>query len=237
MGVETIKLIQKKIIVRLEKGEDVSELTEQLAQERAKIAAEAEVEELKKKADERRQLREQAAELKAKIEKHTEAIAVFLKARDVVVGALLPVLEQAKELPKLQGACDETFSGPGQLAHFQTLPEGYLPKELTVPFLESMDGVTSCFDRAAEGAWYLSAGLGLLQSLISKDRPIPTRPAEEFEAVEPELGQCNVCAHPDLETINAQLRQGTPLRDIERQFSVSRSSLSRHKNSCFEVKC
>ena len=237
MTTDTIKAIQKQIIVKIEAGEDVSELTRRLAQERAQIAARAEVAELQKIANERQALRDKAEAVKVKVQKQGEAIDAFLKARDAITEALLPIFERARELPKLQGECYSQYHDPGILAWEAKLPDGYLPKGLAVPMLDGKDGVTDSYDRAAQAVWYISAGLGLLQSLIREDRPIPERPATEFEAIEPETeaGSCIVCSHAEIEAINSLLRQGKPLRDIESEYGVNRSSLSRHKNNCLNL--
>jgi adenylyl- and sulfurtransferase ThiI len=42
---------------------------------------------------------------------------------------------------------------------------------------------------------------------------------------------CTVCRHKDLEEINRQLICGGSLRDIARQFNLSKDALSRHKDS------
>jgi hypothetical protein len=40
---------------------------------------------------------------------------------------------------------------------------------------------------------------------------------------------CSICTHPDLTTINRELSNGTSLRNIARQYGVSKDALSRHK--------
>lgn len=40
---------------------------------------------------------------------------------------------------------------------------------------------------------------------------------------------CTVCTHPDRDEIDAELVQGTPYRDIARQYSVSKDAVARHK--------
>ena len=40
---------------------------------------------------------------------------------------------------------------------------------------------------------------------------------------------CTVCKHKKLQEINAELAIETPLRDIEKKFHITRSSLSRHR--------
>ena len=46
---------------------------------------------------------------------------------------------------------------------------------------------------------------------------------------------CRVCQHPEREAIDKALREGRSLRDIETEFNVPRSTLSRHKNRCLNL--
>ena len=41
--------------------------------------------------------------------------------------------------------------------------------------------------------------------------------------------KCTICKHPDRDTIDAAIVQGTPLRNIAAQFDVSTTALQRHK--------
>ncbi len=43
---------------------------------------------------------------------------------------------------------------------------------------------------------------------------------------------CRVCGHEERRAIEKAIRAGTSLRDIERRFQVSRSSVDRHKREC-----
>ncbi|MFC1980256.1 hypothetical protein ACFLVS_05365, partial [Chloroflexota bacterium] len=166
MTTDTIKAIQKQIIVKLEAGEDVSDLTRRLAQERAKIAAQAEVEQLKKIADERQALWEKAEVVKAKVQKQGEAIDAFLKARDTLVSQLQPLLEPMSELAKMAaagwerepGAC---YSGFGDIPQFAAavkgIPEGYLPADFGCPFLEMIGGQVDALNKASEAYSYFTS--------------------------------------------------------------------------------
>jgi len=215
MTTDTIKAIQKQIIVKLEAGEDVSELTKRLAQERAKIAAQAEIEQLKKIADERQALRDKAEAVKVKVQKQGEAIDAFLKARDTLVSQLQPLIEPMSELAKMAaagwerepGAC---YSGFGDIPQFAAavkgISEGYLPADFGCPFLEMAGGQVDALGKAGEAYSYFTSALGILSSL-----------------------------QKGISTMGQLLRQGKPLRDIEAEFDVSRSSLSRHKNHCLNL--
>ncbi len=235
---DTIKAIQKQIVTKLEAGEDITGLTRQLTRERAKIAAQAEVEQLKKIADERQTLRDKAEAIKVKVQKQGEAIDSFLKARDTITETLAPIVDKAKELPELQKNCYAEFNDIQQFAWtVRNIPLDYLGKGFGCPLLESQDGLTDPRDRAAQAIWYINAGLGLLQSLKRGLSQLPLSKAEGLLEVEPETeaGSCIVCSHAEVEAINNLLRQGRPLRDIESEFGVSRSSLSRHKNNCLNL--
>ncbi len=45
---------------------------------------------------------------------------------------------------------------------------------------------------------------------------------------------CSICNHSDRLQIEASLIAGMPLRDIARQFSVSKDSVARHKRNCMQ---
>ena len=235
---DTIKAIQKQIVAKLEAGEDVSELTKRLAQERAKIAAQTEVEELKKIVDERQTLRDKATKIQERVKLQSEAIDTFLKARDAVTEALEPIVDKARELPKLQSECYAGFNDIQQFSWtVRRIPLDYLGKDFGCPVLEGKDGIADCRDRATQAFWYIGAGLGLLQSLKRGLSQLPLKKAEGLLGNEPEseAGGCIVCSHVEVKAINNLLRQGKPLRDIESEFEVSRSSLSRHKNNCLNL--
>ena len=239
MREKTITGLQQQIVKALETGNDPGPILKELGELRAKIAQEAELAELQKIAEKRQALRDRAEEVKEKIRLQSEAIDAFLKARDAITTALAPILEQARELPALQAKCSEQYRGSSDLAWATKLPEGYLPKELTIPFVEGKDKISETYDRAAQAVFYIGAGLGLLQSLKREDRPIPEREATEFEAIEPETSEvepnCRVCNHEKVEEINKALQNGRPLRELETEFDVSRSTLSRHKNNCLSL--
>lgn len=248
MTTDTIKGIQKQIIVRLEAGEDVSELTRRLAQERAEIAAQAEVEQLKKIADERQALRDKAEAVKAKVEKQSQGINQFLEMRDTLVGQLQPLIKPMSELAKMAapawerepGAC---YSGFGDIAQFAAavnqVPEGYLPADFGCPFLQMADGKQDALNKTTEAYSYLLAAHGILTSLQKGISTLPLRPAEGLVAIDNEPTEvelnCRACNHPEVEAINTLLTEGKSLRAIETEFNVSRSTLSRHKNHCLNL--
>jgi len=248
MTTDTIKAIQKQIIIKLEAGEDVSELTRRLAQERAKIAAQAEIEQLKKIADERQALRDKAEAIKTKVQKQGEAIDAFLKARDTLVSQLQPLLEPMSELAKMAAAAWERepgacYSGFGDIRQFAAavnqVPKGYLPADFGCPFLEMAGGQVDALGKASEAHGYFTAAVGILAGFQKGVSALPLKPVEGLMAIdnepETEAGSCIVCSHAEVETINNLLRQGKPLREIESQFDVSRSTLSRHRSRCLNI--
>lgn len=46
---------------------------------------------------------------------------------------------------------------------------------------------------------------------------------------------CSICTHPIRMEIEAKLVAGTSLRDVARQFSVSRDAVYRHKHNCLKT--
>jgi len=244
MTTDTIKAIQKQIIVKLEAGEDVSELTRRLAQERAKIAAQAEVEELQKIADERQALRDKAEAVKAKVQKQGEAIDQFLELRDTLVSQLQPLLEPMEKLATMASASWERdpgecyiFNDLGQFSGaVKQVPAGYLPPGFGCPFLEMEGGQVDACGKATEAQSYFMAAHGILASFQKGIRALPLSPAEGLMAIENEPETtCGICQHPEVTEINKALKEGVALRTIEARHGVSRSSLSRHNNHCLNL--
>lgn len=229
--------LQKRIVKALETGKDPAPLLKELGELRAKIAAEAELAELQKIADERQKKWDFAAKVQEKVKLQGEAIDAFLKLRDSITEALSPILERAQELPKLQEACYEQYHDPFVFAAVvKTIPKGYLSMDgFNCPMLEMTSGVTDSYDVAAQGLFYLQAGCGLLANLTKGKLTLthPEKPAGDFDGdleadIYPDLS-CGVCKHPEREAIDKALQNGRSLRDIETEFGISKSSLSRHK--------
>jgi hypothetical protein len=247
MTTDRIKEIQKKIIVKREAGEDITELAQELVQERAKEATAAEVKELDKIVAERQVLRDKATKVQQKTKLQGEAIDTFLTKRDAITEALAPILEKARELPQLQGECYAQYHDSFMLgADIRTLPKGYLPANFSCPMLEMASGISESYDAAAMALFHLRAGLGFLTNLTKGEMTVPEKPPGEFDGdlgVEPELNpgtaeveaNCRICQHPEREAIDKALKANRSLRDIETEFNVSRSTLSRHKNRCLNL--
>ena len=48
----------------------------------------------------------------------------------------------------------------------------------------------------------------------------------------PQAGSCKLCEHAQIESINTALAAGQAVKAIARQFSVSASTLTRHRATC-----
>jgi hypothetical protein len=218
MTTDTIKEIQKKIIIKLEAGEDVSELSRQLAQERAKIAAQAEVEELQKIAAERSKLRDKAEAVKVKVQKQGEAIDRFLELRDTIVKQLQPLVEPMRELAKMQAPSWERepgecylFSDIGQFAAaVQGIPEGYLPADFGCPFLEMKEGTQKADNKAVEASSYLQWCVGILSNLQKGMRTPSLKPVEGLMAIDNEPETSGTAPEP-IETVETETLESEPV--------------------------
>jgi len=50
------------------------------------------------------------------------------------------------------------------------------------------------------------------------------------------MALCSVCKHEDIKAINSLLTKGASIRDVSRQYSVTRPSVDRHKRNHLEKK-
>lgn len=251
----TVKGLQQRIVKALETGQDPAPLLKELAELRAKIAADAQAEvdlaELQKVATERQVIRGKIEAVKAKVQKQGEGIDAFLKARDTLVSQLKQLLEPMGELAKM-GAVTLDYQGrePGICYIFNSrsqfngavsqIPEGYLPRDFGCPFLQIEGGKVDCREKAAEANKFLNNAHSILVGFTKGISIRPLQPATEgliVVDIEPESegetaeveSSCLVCRHREREAIDKALQDGRSLRDIEAEFGVSRSSLSRHK--------
>lgn len=231
-----IRRLQKEFIKARETGRDVAPILKELAEVRAKIAMAAEAEAMDKIVAQRQALKGKAEAVKVKVQKQNDSITTFLKLRDSITEALMPILEQAKELPKLQEACYEQYHDAFVFeADIRQITKGYLSMDgFSCPILEMASGVTRGYDTASQAFFYLQSGYGLLANLKKGEMIIPQKSGGEFDGeleVDPyPVSPCKLCQHPDREAIDKALQNGRSLRDIEAEFEgVSRSSLSRHK--------
>ncbi|HUU63186.1 MAG TPA: hypothetical protein VMX96_04610 [Dehalococcoidia bacterium] len=249
MTTDTIKAIQKQIVAKIEAGEDVSELTRQLARVRAEIAAQVEVQELRKIAEQRQALRDRAEAVKVKAKKQGEAIDRFLTSRDNILPQLLALIEPVKELAKMGMASWErdpgecylyNDSGPFQ-GDMRGIPIQLLPQDFKCPTLEMTAPGERSFGKASEALRYFEACIGILANFRKGYMTAYSQPTDDSLLLdnEPETSEvelnCRVCNHEKVAEINKALQNSRSLRDIETEFNVSRSTLSRHKNNCLNL--
>jgi len=244
----TITELQKKIVKALEAGQDPAPILKELAELRASIAMEAEKEELQEVADKRQALRDKAETVKGKVQKQGEAIDAFLKARDNLVSQLQAFLEPARGLARMGRATWEgdpgecyLYNDSGQFqASISGIPKELLSEDFKCPILEMTAPGERSLGKAGEALRYLEACIGTLANLRKGFITGHSQPTDEGLLLdnEPEADpetNCLVCRHTEVEAINKGLKEGKSLRDLEGEFSVSRSTLSRHKNRCLNL--
>lgn len=240
----TITNIQKRIVKAFEAGTDTAPLLKELRDVRAKKADEIELEQLQKVAEERQALKAKAQALVAKVEAQEKGIDKFLSARDVLLDKIKPLLPEINELSKMAapgwerqpGIVYSSFNDAGQfVASVRAIPKDYLPENFHCSFLQMKSGVEKVEGKANEAAQYFMACIGLLDQLVKGEVQATSQDAEGLLANDPETekASCIVCAHPDVAIINGLLMEGTKtMRELEVEYKVSRSSLSKHKNNC-----
>ena len=239
---QTVVGLQKKLAKALEMKQDPVPILRELAELRAKQAADKDLAEAQKIADLTQQEKDRAAGIQEKVNLQSNGIDQFLALRDTLVSQFCPLLEPMSELAKMAapaweqepGICYSGFNDMSQFAAaVREIPQGYLPVDFGCPFLEMIGGQVSAYGKATEAYNYFMAALGILSNFTKEISTFPLQPAPELIALDneaaTEAGSCIVCSHAEIETINNLLRQGKPLRDIESEFEISRSTLSRHK--------
>ena len=245
----TITELQKKVVTALETGKDPAPILKELADVRASIAMEADREEAQKIADRRNALRKRAEGVIATVARQSTAIDEFLAYRDKTLPQLEALIEPVQELARMGRASWEDKQGkPGECyiypdpSPFQGairgIPKELLPDDFKCPTLEMTIPSERSFGKAKEALYYFEACIGILSN-FRKGFMTPSTAATDDSLLldnepENETGNCIVCSHAEVKTIDNLLRQGRHLRDIESEFSVSRSSLSRHKGKCLK---
>jgi len=232
---KTVEQVRKEMVKAIEEGSDLAPLEKELADIRASVVAEADRAELQKIVADRQALRDRAQAIQASAQKQREAIDAFLKLRDSIISPLSKTLEEIGQLPALQLASQSQYYDVTQLIAAARLPNGYLPQDFTAPVLAMMNG-HPIQDAAAHAVFYLQAGYGLLANLTKEERPVPARPAVGLEAIDNDPypdpypdPPCTICQHPEKESIDKAIKEGTSLRDIADKYGSSKSTLSRHK--------
>jgi hypothetical protein len=182
-----IKAIQKHIVDALEKGEDVTKLRNELARVRAEIAADAEIEGLRKVASERQTLRDKAEAVKVKVQAQGEAIDAFLKARDAVLPKLQELQEPLKELADMGNATWE--ANPGRCYLFNdagvfsasviNIPKELLPEGFSCPSLEMIQPSELSYGKARQAFQYFQYCIGILSSFKKGSMSVHARPTDD----------------------------------------------------------
>ena len=94
-------------------------------------------------------------------------------------------------------------------------------------------------DKESEALKYLQYSIGILADFRKGFMSSHSKPTDDSllldNETEPPAVNCLVCNHEKLEDINRALQDGRPLRELETEFDISRSTLSRHKNSCLNL--
>ena len=240
----TVREIQGRIVKALEDGTDPAPILQELAELRAKLAtqtaADLELAELQKVADERKALRDRVTAVKDKVIQQEANIAAFLKARDTLYAKLEPLNEEIKALATMGGR-----PGPCYLYNnrdqFQAAvrrivpPEDYFPQGFGCSFISIRHGDRNAVEEAGTKFWDI---LQTLNGLGKSMALYPLRPDAKPVEVDGETadtvgrngtGSCLVCQHQDRKAIDEALRDGKSLRSIEAETSISRMTLSRHK--------
>ena len=103
-----------------------------------------------------------------------------------------------------------------------------LQKGIRTPSLKPVEGLMA-IDNEPETSGIAPKPVETVETETLENEPI--------EPVEPVGGEqiCRVCLHPEVDIINNLLRQGKSLRDLESEFGISRSTLSRHHKNHIEV--
>ena len=242
--------LKKRLVLAKERGEDITPILTERKQLQVKIADEAASKEADKIVTERQALRDQASAIVSKCRIQGEAIDAFLKERDSIISELTPIVKRAMGLPALQEACYSQFRNPMEIPFIKKLPAGYLPPDIKVPMIVSVNGEIDPTNSSILGITSLRVGLGWLTNMKRQDTSLEQRQGTEFEVIDPQpaakpslmttgetetegeanIITCCVCQHPQNKEINADLKAGAlSLRDIEAKYpGISRSSLSRH---------
>lgn len=243
----TVKELQKKLVKAIEAKQDVAPILGELANLRAAGAMEADRAEAEKIANVRKTLRDKAEVVKATIARQGAAIDEFLAHRDKLLPQVQELIQPMKELAQMGRASWER--DPGECFIYDArqfqgavrgIPKEILTSALKCPTLEMATASEQSFGKSTRALCYLEYCAGILAD-FRKGFMVPIAPLTDDSLLldseletEPEPS-CSICAHSEAEAINKQLREGKSLRDLEAEFSISRSTLSRHKNRCLNL--
>ena len=242
----TIRELQAKLVKALEEKRDTAPILRQIAEEKARQATGADLAEAEKIARERQELKDKAEKVTAKVERQGKAIDAFLEARSALLERLEPLVEPLQELAGMGAASWERGSGECYLYNdhgqftgaVRGIPREMLPDGFSCPTLAMLAPGETSYGKAEDASRYLQYAVGILQSYTKGAMPAITREGDDSLLLdgEPELtGGCLVCQHERLDMINDALQDERPLRELEAEYNVSRSTLSRHKNRCLKL--
>ena len=244
----TVKELQKKLVRAIEVKQDPAPILSELAKLRAADAMEADREEAQKIAKVRKTLRDRAEVIKATIAKQAAAVDEFLAYRDKLLSQLQELIEPMRELARMgRASWEDTDGKPGECylyndpGSFQSavrgIPREILSSALKCPTLQMAIPSEDSFGKSTAALFYLESCAGILAN-FQKGFMVPIAALTDDSLLlddEPETGSCIVCQHESREAIDKALKEGNRLRDMEAEFGVSRSSLSRHKNRCLNL--
>jgi hypothetical protein len=245
--------LQKQIVDALEEGKDPAGLLEELAEVKASLLLDAEREALQAIANERKDLKNRALEIVARVKRQGEAIDDFLEFKAFVLDNLVPMLPKVLKLAKM--ANPSWAEEPGEccifdsIASFQAqvkdIPHEILPEGFACPTLEMSNGQISSQGQAMMAYKHFQACVGILQGFQKGNMRVSSKPTDkglmldetkpEHSTPKPEefiVKTCPVCDHEHADDINRALKDHRPLRDIEKQYGISKSSLSIHNRKC-----
>ncbi len=244
-----IRTLQRRIVDRIEDGKDTADLEHELARLRAEAAAQVEIEQLQGVAERRTKLRETAAAVRQKVRRQGEAIDAFLGARDELLAALQPHIEPMRRLveagsPPWEGSGEcYLYSNATQFgAAVSSIPKELLGADFACPTLVMAAPGEHSLGQVTRAAMHLQACVGILANFRKGSMSAYTHPGDsallldgegeaETPAEAPEV-RCPVCLHERVAEIDKGLQEGRSLRDLEAEYNVSRSTLSRHRNKC-----
>ena len=183
---EHIMAIKKALILAVERADRraIDRLTQDLADARAQVTRELEIELLAGEVGNRDRLRKQAERIVEKVQIQGASIDAFLEQVKAIAEPLAELLTQAKALPALQNKTWEQYVIAGSLSSGRNLiPTGYIPEKMTAPILGMKNGTDPA--NASQGVvHHLMSAMAMLKNFERVEGIIPTRPPTEYESIE-----------------------------------------------------
>ncbi len=235
-----VEELRGKIAAAITRGEDTAELEKELRtaliERQADDMTRGEVAKAHDLARQHQAWQAKAAEIISTVERQNTSVKKIMDTRDGLVKDLQQLLKKLKELlPVAEDACCGRYR---QLYVFKddtrAIPAKYFTSNFELRYIYRRDSVPM-FDDNFVGAmvFRLEEVLSIWQGLYEVKVPPQQQrqPADVLGEDVPEADagpSCSVCAHPQRAEIDQAIQAGTPLRDIEKQYGTSKSSLSRH---------